>query len=34
VPGATYWKPGFSPVGSDVCYPLPITEIDNNPNLN
>jgi len=34
VPGSTYWKPGFSPVGSDVCYPLPITEIDNNPNLN
>lgn len=34
VPGATYWKPGFAPVGSDVCYPLPVTEIDNNPNLN
>ena len=33
VPGSTYWKPGFAPVGSDVCYPLPITEIDNNPNL-
>jgi starch-binding outer membrane protein, SusD/RagB family len=34
VPGATYWKPGFAPVGSDVCFPLPITETDNNPNFN
>lgn len=34
VPGSTYWKPGFAPVGSDACYPLPIQEIDNNPNLN
>ena len=33
VPGATYWKPGFAPVGSDICYPFPIREIDNNPNL-
>ena len=33
VPGSTYWKPGFAPVGSDVCYPLPITETDNNPNF-
>lgn len=33
VPGSDYWKPGFSPVGSDICYPLPIREIDNNPNL-
>jgi len=33
VPGSTYWKPGFAPVGSDVCFPLPITETDNNPNL-
>jgi hypothetical protein len=33
VPGATYWKPGFAPIGSDVCFPLPITETDNNPNL-
>ncbi len=33
VPGSTYWKPGFSPVGSNVCYPLPITETDNNPNF-
>lgn len=33
VPGAVYWKPGFSAVGSDTCYPFPIREIDNNPNL-
>lgn len=34
VAGSTYWKPGFAPVGSDTCFPLPITEIDNNPNIN
>jgi hypothetical protein len=34
VQGSVYWKPGFAPVGSDVCYPLPTSEIDNNPNLN
>jgi hypothetical protein len=33
VPGSTYWKPGFAPVGNNVCYPLPITETDNNPNF-
>ncbi|HUG26652.1 MAG TPA: hypothetical protein VMK53_00025 [Gemmatimonadales bacterium] len=33
VPGATYWKPGFAPVGSQSCYPLPITETDNNTNF-
>jgi hypothetical protein len=33
VAGSTYWKAGFAPVGSDVCFPLPITETDNNPNL-
>lgn len=33
VAGSTYWKPGFAPVGSDTCFPLPITETDNNPNL-
>jgi starch-binding outer membrane protein, SusD/RagB family len=33
VPGATYWKPGFAPVGNQICYPLPITETDNNPNF-
>jgi hypothetical protein len=34
VPGSTYWKPGFAPVSNNTCFPLPITEIDNNPNLN
>jgi hypothetical protein len=34
VPASTYWKPGFAPVGNNTCFPLPITEIDNNPNLN
>lgn len=33
VAGSTYWKPGFAPVGSDTCWPLPTQEIDNNPNL-
>jgi len=33
VPGSTYWKAGFAPVGSNTCYPLPITETDNNPNF-
>lgn len=33
VPGATYWKPGFAPVGNNTCFPLPIGEIDNNPNV-
>jgi len=33
VPASTYWKPGFAPVGSNICYPLPITETDNNPNF-
>ena len=33
VPASTYWKQGFAPVGSNVCYPLPITETDNNPNF-
>jgi hypothetical protein len=33
VSGATYWKPGFAPVGTDQCYVLPVQEIDNNPNL-
>jgi hypothetical protein len=33
VPGSTYWKPGFAPVGSQSCYPLPIQETDNNPNF-
>ena len=33
VPGSTYFKPGFAPVGSQTCIPLPITETDNNPNF-
>jgi hypothetical protein len=33
VAGATYFKPGFAPVGTQTCYPLPITETDNNPNF-
>lgn len=33
VPGSTYWKPGFAPVGTNTCYPLPVQETDNNPNF-
>ncbi len=33
VPGSTYWKAGFAPVNNNTCYPLPITETDNNPNF-
>lgn len=33
VAGSTYFKPGFAPVGSQTCYPLPTAERDNNPNL-
>jgi hypothetical protein len=33
VAGATYFKAGFSPIGTQVCWPLPITETDNNPNF-
>ena len=33
VPGATYFKPGFSPIGNQTCMPLPNTETDNNPNF-
>ncbi|MGH7638202.1 MAG: hypothetical protein ACREOK_11175 [Gemmatimonadaceae bacterium] len=33
VPGAVYWKPGFAPVGSQECFPLPDDELDNNPNF-
>jgi len=33
VPASAYWKAGFAPVGSNVCYPLPISETDNNPNF-
>lgn len=33
VPGSTYFKAGFAPVGNGTCYPLPLAERDNNPNL-
>ncbi len=33
VPGAAYFKPGFPAIGSGTCYPLPLQERDNNPNL-
>ena len=33
VPGSAYWKAGFAPIGNNTCYPLPITETDNNPNF-
>lgn len=33
VPGAAYFKPGFPAIGSKTCYPLPLAEKDNNPNL-
>lgn len=33
VPGSTYFKPGFAPVGNQTCIPLPITETDNNINF-
>jgi starch-binding outer membrane protein, SusD/RagB family len=33
VPGSTYFKAGFAPVGNQTCIPLPITETDNNPNF-
>ncbi|MGH7560393.1 MAG: hypothetical protein ACRENB_05165 [Gemmatimonadales bacterium] len=33
VAGSTYFKPGFAPVGSQTCWPLPVAETDNNPNF-
>jgi hypothetical protein len=33
VPGSTYFKPGFAPVGNQTCYPLPLAERDNNDNI-
>ncbi len=33
VPGSTYFKPGFSQVGNQTCWPLPLDETDNNPNI-
>lgn len=31
--GAEYFKPGYGNVGTNVCYPLPRTETDNNENF-
>jgi starch-binding outer membrane protein, SusD/RagB family len=31
--GTPFFKPGFAPIGSSTCYPLPVQEIDNNPNF-
>lgn len=31
--GDDYIKPGYQPVGSDTCYPIPRAERDNNPNM-
>ena len=33
VPGATYFKAGFAPIGNKTCYPIPLAEKDNNPNF-
>ncbi len=33
VPGAPYFKAGFSPIGNQTCWPLPLTETDNNTNF-
>lgn len=33
VAGATYFKPGFAPIGNQTCYLLPLAETDNNKNL-
>lgn len=33
VPGQPYFKPGFPNIGNGTCYPLPVAEEDNNPNL-
>jgi hypothetical protein len=31
--GSAYVKPGYVPVGTQTCYPLPRAERDNNPNM-
>jgi hypothetical protein len=33
IPGAPYFKPGFSAISNGTCYPVPINETDNNPNF-
>lgn len=32
-PGEEYHKPGFAPIGDQTCFPLPLAEIRNNPNI-
>ncbi len=31
--GAVYFREGFAPIGNQTCWPLPLTETDNNPNF-
>lgn len=33
VPGTPYHKPGFDSIGDQTCFPLPLQEIRNNPNI-
>ena len=33
VPGAEYHKQPFDPIRDQTCFPLPDSEIDNNPNV-
>lgn len=33
VAGTPYWRTGFGAVGAQTCYPVPRTELDNNPNF-
>jgi starch-binding outer membrane protein, SusD/RagB family len=32
--GGEFYKPGFEPVGDQVCFPIPAAETENNPNIN
>lgn len=32
-PGTAYYKAGFTPVGNQICLPLPVAETANNPNF-
>jgi hypothetical protein len=32
VTGATYFKPGFAPIGAATCYPVPFAETSTNTN--
>jgi hypothetical protein len=29
--GSAYFNPGFAPIGTSTCDPLPVQEVDNNP---